>query len=167
MTTEQLRKIDPLRLAWACGLIEGEGRITRQITYKGSDKYNYWQLKVTSTDLDVLERLAETFGVGRIYEQKRQQEHHKQAWQYKVYRQDELLSLLIAIRPFMLSRRAARIDEALSEMHEGVKRQIHRANKTPVPNYESLDHDPMRHAPQPVYMRDANLTPLERVDMEV
>lgn len=33
--------------------------------------------------------------------------------------------------------------------------------------YESLDHDPMRHAPQPVYIRDANLTPLERVDMEV
>lgn len=32
--------------------------------------------------------------------------------------------------------------------------------------YESLDHDPLRHAPQPGYKKCFDLPPLERVDME-
>jgi len=32
--------------------------------------------------------------------------------------------------------------------------------------YESLAHDPMRHVPQPVYLKCADLAPLERTDME-
>lgn len=103
-------------LAWCAGMIEGEGCVTRNITTPTGSKYNYWQLKVASTDLDVLENLQSILKVGRIYHQRVANEKHKEAWQYKVYRQKDLYAVLAAIYCFMLSRRKERITLALMEM---------------------------------------------------
>lgn len=113
-------------LAWCAGLIEGEGCVTRNITTKRSENYNYWQLKVTSTDLDVLTKLQDILGVGRIYKQK-VAINRKEAWQYKVYRQKDLYAVLAAIFCFMLSRRKERITLALMEM-SGRKEWVHSGN---------------------------------------
>jgi hypothetical protein len=47
------------QIAWAAGLFEGEGTIV--------DSAGPVQLRVKMTDLDVLERLLDVFGVGEIY----------------------------------------------------------------------------------------------------
>lgn len=103
-------------MAWAAGLIEGEGCVTRQITSARSNRGSYWQLTVTSTDLDVLERLREVIGFGRIYEQAEAGPRRKRAWQYKVYRQNELYAVLAALFGFMCARRQGRMSEAIVEM---------------------------------------------------
>lgn len=117
-------------MIWASGLIEGEGCITRQVTTKRSKEYLYWQLKVTSTDYDVLERLRSSFGFGRIYSQKGNP-RHKEAWQWHIYRQPELYAALVAIWPFLCSRRQARATEAIIEMGA---RTGWRANRRVVPD---------------------------------
>jgi hypothetical protein len=47
------------QIAWAAGLFEGEGTIV--------DSTGSVQLRVKMTNLDVLERLVDVFGVGEIY----------------------------------------------------------------------------------------------------
>jgi len=103
-------------IAWASGFIEGEGCITRQITTKRSTQYSYWLLKVSSTDLDALEKLQQILTVGRIYKQTRSAAHHKKTWQLTVYRQPELYAVLAAIFDFLCLRRRLRAEEALREM---------------------------------------------------
>jgi hypothetical protein len=50
---------EELDIAWAAGLFEGEGTIV--------DSTGSVQLRVKMTDLDVLEKLFDVFGVGGIY----------------------------------------------------------------------------------------------------
>ncbi len=102
-------------VSWSAGIIEGEGCVTRQITTKRSKAYNYWVISVSSTDIDVLERLQGILKVGSIYKQKTG-EKHKQAWQLRIYRQAEVLQTLYLLLPFMCLRRSARIREALASM---------------------------------------------------
>jgi hypothetical protein len=113
--------------AWAAGLFEGEGCVSRYITTKRSRQYGYWQTKLSSTDLDVVERFCEIVGVGRIYVQKRSNPDWKPAYQHCIYRQPEVLATLELLRPFMLARRAAKIDEALTEMRGRVYKPGRRA----------------------------------------
>jgi hypothetical protein len=51
--------VENAQIAWAAGLFEGEGTIV--------DSTGSVQLRVKMTDLDVLERLLDVFGVGDIY----------------------------------------------------------------------------------------------------
>jgi hypothetical protein len=51
--------LESAQIAWAAGLFEGEGTIV--------DSAGPVQLRVKMTDLDVLERLLDVFGVGEIY----------------------------------------------------------------------------------------------------
>lgn len=104
------------RVVWAAGLIEGEGCITKQITTRRSREYGYWQIKVASTDLDVLVEVRAAFGCGVISPQKRAAQW-KKSWHLSIYRQPEVYAVLVAIYPFLCARRKARAKEALLAMN--------------------------------------------------
>ncbi|MFC0504153.1 hypothetical protein [Micromonospora costi] len=100
---------DPAGAAWAAGLVEGEGWI--------GPPY----LEVTSTDLDVLERLAQLAGGGSITAAKRGKENHRPAHRWQLYRKGLLLPFLDAIRPWMLSRRTIAVDRLVSVRVPGLE----------------------------------------------
>ncbi|MGC5284767.1 LAGLIDADG family homing endonuclease [Micromonospora sp. DT231] len=100
---------DPPGAAWAAGVVEGEGWIGPP------------HLEVTSTDLDVLERLAQLAGGGSIGAVKRSRENHRPAHRWQLYRKGLLLPFLDAIRPWMLSRRAGAVDRLISVRVPGLE----------------------------------------------
>lgn len=96
--------VEQWEIAWTAGLLEGEGSF-------------YWRdsktLKVScgSTDLDILEQLRDIWG-GSIYETAKQKSHHKQAWVWIVHG-IQAKSLMVAVLPYMMSRRGQKIKECL------------------------------------------------------
>lgn len=88
------------RVAWAAGIIEGEGSF-----YFGKHGI---RIAVQMTDRDVLERLQEIFG-GGIYKTNKQKEYYKDAWAWAI-RGRMAVEVTEKIRPYLLSRRGERAD---------------------------------------------------------
>ncbi len=89
--------MSPEEIAWVAGILEGEG------TFSG----NRHRVTCAMTDRDIIARLAQTTGVGRIYFSKRQKEHHKDVWIWSVIRRSEVTELTRAIIPWLGERRTA------------------------------------------------------------
>lgn len=104
--------------AWVAGLIEGEGCICEYARSHRSKKYKYWQIRVTMTDFDVLEKLLKTTGAGRIYDHPPGRGNRKRAWVWTVYRQEEVYRILEAIYPHMGNRRRGKIQEAFNDKED-------------------------------------------------
>ena len=97
-------------LAWAAGVIEGEGSIFR---YKNADAC--WGLSVGMTDKDIIERLHSLFGLGKIrgpYVVSRQ----KPLWTWRVLRRREVYAILAAIWCWLGLRRREKARAALIEL---------------------------------------------------
>jgi hypothetical protein len=105
-----LRAMTACDLAWMAGLIEGEGSLI-----PGGRRYG--SVRVAMTDLDILQRLAEVFGVGTICSLRSREAHHKQAWVWQVVRQANVADLTEVIAPFLLERRRAATARLLA-LHE-------------------------------------------------
>lgn len=89
-------------IAWFSGLFEGEGSFC---IYKNKVK----GLSITSTDIDVLEKIKENIG-GTIYTEKRKRkENWKQAYIWNLNRLNSR-RLIDEIYPFLGSRRKERAD---------------------------------------------------------
>jgi hypothetical protein len=104
----------PENLAWVAGLLEGEGCFS---TSKRTKTGGGYQLSITCnmTDEDVLIRLHNILGVGSVRgPYKKGKEHHKPQWCFTIRRMEDAKEVMLAIRPWMLSRRQARIDELLA-----------------------------------------------------
>lgn len=100
--------------AWVAGLFEGEGTI---VIVKS---------RVTTciqmTDLDVLQRCQMYFG-GKIYDTRKQAEHHKQSWKWSITSTAEAIAFLELIYPLLGGRRRAKVEQA----REAFK--THKSNK--------------------------------------
>jgi hypothetical protein len=68
---------------------------------------------MTSTDLDVVQKLQEVTGMGKIYgpTTNPKKPDHSPTWQWSVYGKDKALVLMEMVYPLMCSRRQAKIDE--------------------------------------------------------
>lgn len=88
-------------IAWAAGIFEGEGSF--QIC-KGKSK----GISISSTDLDVLERLHYNFK-GVIYKLTKRKSHWKDAWLWSIQGSDSI-EFYNLIKPFLLKRRTERGD---------------------------------------------------------
>ena len=102
-------------ITWAAGLFEGEGCITTATRKNKPRKLDgeiyyatYLVAKISMCDKDVLEKLANTLGIGIVkgpYYHKRNKKakplYHWQAWNKEAYTVMDLLS------PFLCSRRIA------------------------------------------------------------
>jgi hypothetical protein len=68
-------------------------------------------LALTSCDLDVLEAFKVVVG-GRIYEIQKTAIGSRR-WQWQEFKREEALRIIRLLHPYMLTRRAARMQEAL------------------------------------------------------
>lgn len=97
-----------VEIAWAAGLIEGEGCFTKHTGHP--------YLLVDMTDKDVLERLKEIFPTGTIrgpYSHKHK-EHHKPRWRFDAFG-TKAIPIINAVYPYLLSRRKEKVDSLLND----------------------------------------------------
>jgi hypothetical protein len=88
--------------AWLAGLIEGDGCIRAN------------EVAVQSVDRDVIDRAKYIAGCGQIYFSARQKAHHRDLYAWKVTSRRNIDRVLVAIEPWMLSRRTAAIRAIIS-----------------------------------------------------
>jgi hypothetical protein len=94
------------QIAWAAGLFEGEGTIV--------DSTGSVQLRVKMTDLDVLEKLLDVFGVSAIYgpyESGSRDGHVRKPHWIWVYTEPFVRKVFEAMAPWLGARRIARARE--------------------------------------------------------
>ena len=98
-----------IEIAWAAGLMEGEGCF---YTFMGNGGRSgpYIGINVTSTDRDVLEKLKGICG-GNILS-KKTASNYKPAWQWQLYSK-KAVPILSAIRPYLGERRGKKVDDLL------------------------------------------------------
>lgn len=94
----------PEELAWAAGLLEGEGSFSWR-TSKSP------HISCAMTDLDVLERLRSLLG-GNIVVATKSQPHHKQAWVWYLGG-TPAIDVMRQLSPLMGSRRHDKIEQVI------------------------------------------------------
>lgn len=98
--------VSNLEVAWAAGLLEGEGCFTSHT----SAPY----ILLDMTDKDVIEKLHSVFPSGNIrgpYTHKTKP-HNKPRWRFDAFGR-KAKEIMEIVRPFMGQRRGAKIDELL------------------------------------------------------
>ncbi len=105
-------------IAWAAGLFEGEGTVILR-----RNKNQAWTASIFSTDQDVLLRFHRVIEVGKLYgpytrKNAAARPHHKPQWRWAVSDRDGFLKFAALVRPWLLSRRAARLDQAIGDMRK-------------------------------------------------
>lgn len=84
--------------AYTAGVIDGEGTIT--LSRLPNREFRYPCVSVSSTTKEILDFLKEAYG-GSISRHKTYQEHHKQAWSWKVINRNAI-NLLLDIQDMLL-----------------------------------------------------------------
>lgn len=108
-------------LAWAAGLFEGEGTITRMTAKSSQTRFN---AAVIMTDEDVLRRFSEVVGLGKLYgPYQPTNPKAKPIWRWTLRRYTELVELYELIGPWMGQRRSARFVSALEANAQNPFRQ--------------------------------------------
>ena len=99
------------RWAWATGLFEGEGCITRTRRPSGDS----WRLYLTSTDRDVVERFHRIVGVGWIHVRRKVngRPNAKTAWIWGSGAAKDVALVLRKMQPLLGRRRGARARQCL------------------------------------------------------
>lgn len=118
-------------LGWAAGIIDGEGCILLNIYRAGNDCY-VLRVIVTNTDVSMLHRLKEIFGLGNIIPRPSNNPKHKMRWYWEVSskKAEQVLTL---VEPYLVSKRKQAQLGLLSRTYMGK----HGVNK-PNPNKEEL-----------------------------
>ena len=99
---------DPVnRLAWAAGVIEGEGCVANYRRGSGTGRSRW--LTVTMTDEDVIDRLHMMFGVGVRYTRASQNPAWATQYEWRVNQWTELCSILEQVLPLLGDRRSAAV----------------------------------------------------------
>jgi hypothetical protein len=95
-----MQKLNP---KYIVGLVDGEGSFTVYIrnpnsTTKVKRRVTVepkFYLKLIEEDKDILYRLQTYFGCGSVYYQKDTRPNHQNCYRYEVFRQDDLLNIII------------------------------------------------------------------------
>jgi hypothetical protein len=101
------RDVPPIDAAWLAGILEGEGSFIS----KGRPK-----IQVAMTDQDIIARLSELTGVGRVYAVSRQKPHHKDAWLWAVNRPAHLEHIIRLVLPWLGQRRTLAAKDVLRKI---------------------------------------------------
>jgi len=100
-----------MHIPWIAGFYEGEGCIEQ------TSRYGF-RISLTSTDLDVLEKLQGYIGAGTITPTKKYKSHHKDAWKYRLGDKKSVTKLLTDMLPWLGNRRAYAAQNALDTMDQ-------------------------------------------------
>lgn len=106
-----MKRLSKCNAAWVAGIVEGEGSIGR---VRG-------ELAVWSNDRELLERLQDLTGVGRLYKvsltaARRAAGSRSVTYRWLVTRRADLSKLYPTLLPWMLPRRAAAMSAALQRI---------------------------------------------------
>jgi hypothetical protein len=93
-------------VAYAAGILDGEG------CFRTSTDGHSPRVQVSMTDLDVLQRLQDTFGCGTIRPLSKRKAHWKDAWVWRCSGNDAA-RVMIAILPYVSARREQKMDEIM------------------------------------------------------
>lgn len=99
-------------LAWLAGFYEGEGclyvgyRKTRDRL--GEPLYHF---DITNTDKDVLDKVLDIVGIGKITNVGRNEEHHKDRFRFRLFKAEDIYAICVAMYPWLGQRRKAKIEE--------------------------------------------------------
>lgn len=102
---------DELDIAWAAGILEGEGCF-------GLNKVKNFPSKQISirckmTDNDIILRLQSVFG-GYVRPKKPNKETDKPLWEWSLYKQADVETVILKILPYLGVRRSAKAKELLA-----------------------------------------------------
>lgn len=116
-TSHTRNRWEPIDLAWMAGLLEGEGHFGKwsKTTKNGLYTYPVYRIGCNLTDLDVLQRLHQLAGVGRLSgQQTPQKPQHSPFWRWMVNKKADVYALCVALLPYMGERRSARLREIIA-----------------------------------------------------
>ena len=106
--------MEPVHIAWAAGLFEGEGSITNNRTRA--------KLNLAMTDKDVVEKFASIIGYGNVNPKKNHKKpsHWKDQWEWSVGKQSEVRRILSLLLPYLGNRRAYKALNILDDLELSV-----------------------------------------------
>lgn len=112
-----MNKLTDLEIGWVSGMIEGEGCITLSYTNTQKRRYGpYINVRLAMNDKDLILRLQQVTGIGKISPKRRISGLGKQdQWSWDVQKQSDVKDLLRVIQPLMGERRNQRIFEVLNQ----------------------------------------------------
>ena len=130
---------DEIEVAWAAGLLEGEGSFVKRHVHSSA-------ITCSSTDLDTLEKLASIFG-GNIVKLKKRKSHWKDAWAWYVSGQ-KAYNVMGKILPFMMCRRSKQIVVVMKrwEKHNAAIMSRKQTGQAAVAYYKSMTKPSLRKA---------------------
>ena len=109
--------LDKYDICWLAGLLEGEG------SFIAASEKNPVCMSVNMTDLDIIEKIAEWWGVC-VAKPKVQKNHHKQSYRCML-RGSPAIEWMKILYPYMGLRRKGQIDKALkSHIIKGPHRKV-------------------------------------------
>jgi hypothetical protein len=106
--------VSPEQIAWAAGIIEGEGCVQAAIRSQSASQGRYLvhRVRVVMSDRDVVERLANVFGIGRVMPYSPTTGLGKKPlYRWEAARRADVVTVCDAIYPWMGERRRAQIDK--------------------------------------------------------
>lgn len=108
-----LRTMSDPEVAWLAGILEGEGSFMCWVTNRGNRTV---RISMGSTDIDVLERVAEVVGVGTVRAIKPQYNKFgkKPIWHWHIARKADVRALSQLLRPWLGERRRQQVDAILA-----------------------------------------------------
>ena len=106
------------KLAWASGILEGEGCFSiHHRKHKSGNIHPSFAIHCEMTDEDVIIYLQDIFKVGTICHRSNDNRKdncvRKVSWIWSVQKQKDILEVLILIKPWMFERRTNKIEEMI------------------------------------------------------
>jgi hypothetical protein len=105
-----------IAFAWAAGLFDGEGCITRSSTGRPR-----WALALTMTDEDVVRKFHRVVGCGRVnfrHTPADKARGSRPSWSWRTSAKADVQRVLQALLPYLGERRFARAREALEYLNK-------------------------------------------------
>ena len=100
--------------AWAAGLFDGEGCI--HIGHQTKKPHNaYYQLTLAMSDIDLVNRFAEVWGVGKVWE-RQTRKGWKTMYYWRISKRSEVQRILSTMLPFFGNRRAHKALDVLDDI---------------------------------------------------
>jgi len=97
------------QVAWLAGILEGEGSFL--VRRNGSGV-----IQVAMTDRDIIDRLVEVTGAGRIHSRTPAKPHHRPAWVWHVRRHTHVVHIVTAVLPWLGERRTIAANKVLEAL---------------------------------------------------
>lgn len=119
---ERLAQMTPQQLGWVTAIIEGEGCISTHTATKIGNRYVHSLVKVGMVDEDIVRRLAEWTGLGRVsgphLPPVRAKAGYQAQWLWNVNKREHVEALVSAMWPLLGERRRGQVTHMRQRMAE-------------------------------------------------